>query len=104
MYEGYGPGGVGIFGGVCNRQHKPYFIPLYEQRLQSMVETLQRKALWRSYLIERNDSSKRQWRRIITTILDSGAEDAIEDDEETVVYTEPKQLATVRNKLQGRKD
>ena len=40
---------------------------------------------------------------LLLLILDSGAEDAIEDDEETVVYTEPKQLATVRNKLQDEK-
>jgi transcriptional/translational regulatory protein YebC/TACO1 len=35
----------------------------------------------------------------LLTILDSGADDAIEEDGETIVYTDPKQLAQVRDNL-----
>lgn len=33
-------------------------------------------------------------------VLDAGAEDATEEGEETVVYTDPKELAAVRQKLE----
>ncbi len=100
MYEGYGPGGVGILVECAtdNTNRTYTFVrTAFAKHGGNIAEKgsvaflFDRKGMIR---IKGNDED------LLLRILDAGAEDAIEDEEEMVVYTDPKQLATVRNKLQ----
>jgi len=100
MYEGYGPGGVAILVECAtdniNRTY-PEVRLAFTKHGGSMAEKgavafqFDRKGVIRV---------KGVGEELLLQILDAGADDAIEEDEETVVYTDPKELANVRKGLQ----
>jgi YebC/PmpR family DNA-binding regulatory protein len=100
MYEGYGPGGVAILV-ECATDNT--------NRTYTFVRTAFAK---HGGSIAEKGSVAFQFDRkgmirvtgtgedLLMQIIDAGAEDAVEEDDSMVVYTDPKQLATVRNSLQ----
>ncbi len=103
MYEGYGPGGVGILV-ECATDNTNRTYTFVRTAFAKHGGNIAEKGSV-AFLFDRKGMIrvKGSGEELLLLILDSGAEDAIEDDEEMVVYTEPKQLATVRNKLQDEK-
>lgn len=99
MYEGYGPGGVGIIVEVAtdnlNRTY-PEVKLAFSKHGGNMAEKgavafqFEHKGLIRVKGIGED---------LLLTILDCGAEDAVEEGDETLVYSEPKALASVRDAL-----
>jgi len=99
MYEGYGPGGVGILVEVAtdniNRTY-PEVRLAFSKHGGNIAEKgavafqFERKGIIRV---------KGTGEDLLMTILDSGADDAQEEGDETVVYTDPKELAQVRETL-----
>ena len=99
MYEGYGPGGVGVLVEVAtdnlNRTY-PEVKLAFSKHGGNMAEKgavafqFEHKGLIRVKGIGED---------LLLTILDCGAEDAVEEGDETLVYSEPKALASVRDAL-----
>lgn len=98
-YEGYGPGGVGIIVETAtdnkNRTYPEVRIALTKNGGTmadpgSVAFQFTRKGVIR-VAADGEDA--------LLTILDAGAEDAVEEDGEIVVYTDMKELATVRQAI-----
>lgn len=101
MYEGYGPGGVAILVECAtdNTNRTYTFVrTAFSKHGGSIAEKgavafqFDRKGMIRV---------KGSGEDMLLQILDAGAEDAIEDENEMIVYTDPKQLGAVRNNLQA---
>ncbi len=101
MYEGYGPGGIGVLVDCAtdntNRTYT-YVRTAFAKHGGNIAEKgsvafqFERKGVIRI---------KGSGEDLLLQVLDAGAEDAIEDDDNgMVVYTDQKQLASVRNQLQ----
>lgn len=100
MYEGYGPGGVAILVECAtdnlNRTY-PEVRLAFSKHGGNMAEKgavafqFDRKGVIRVKGVGED---------LLLQVLDAGAEDAVEEDGETVVYTNPKDLAKVRTALQ----
>lgn len=99
MYEGYGPGGVAVLVEVAtdnkNRTY-PEVRLAFSKTGGNMAEpgsvafNFARKGLIRV---------KGSGEDLLLQILDAGAEDAVEEEGETIVYTAPSDLAKVRTNL-----
>lgn len=102
-YEGMGPGGVGIIIETAT-DNKNRTFPEVRSTLTknggrvadagSVTFQFSRKGVIRVAAPSREDSED-----VLLTILDAGAEDAIEEDGEIVVYTGQKELAKVRQAI-----
>lgn len=103
MYEGYGPGGVAIIVEAASDN---------KNRISSEVRTAFSKKggnLAESGAVAFQFTRKGVIRvkfsgdpdEAILTVLDAGAEDAVEEDGELIVYTEMKQLHAVREALKN---
>lgn len=103
-YEGYGPGGIAVII-ECATDNKNRTYP--DVRLAfsknggnmaepgSVVFQFARKGVIRSTFTGDPDEA-------MLNVIDAGAEDAdVVDDNELVIYTDPKELAAVRNNLQA---
>lgn len=98
-YEGYGPAGAGIIIEVAT-DNKNRTLPEVKTALiknggriadaGSVMFQFTRKGIIR--VAETGEDA-------LLTVLDAGAEDAQEEDGETIVYTDQKDLMSVRNKL-----
>lgn len=98
-YEGYGPGGIGIIVETAtdnkNRTY-PEVRTAFTKNGGNMAEPgsvafqFTRKGVIRVVA---------QGEEALLTILDAGAEDAVEEDGEIIVYTDQKELAKVRSAL-----
>jgi YebC/PmpR family DNA-binding regulatory protein len=101
MYEGYGPGGVGILVECAtdntNRTH-PEVRSIFVKKGGNLAESgavvflFDRKGLIRV---------KATGDEAILKVLDAGVEDAVEEDGGITVYTDPKQLAKVRDTIKA---
>lgn len=100
MYEGYGPSGVGILVECAtdntNRTHT-YVRTAFAKHGGNIAE---KGSV--AFLFDRKGviRVKGIGEELLLQVLDAGAEDAVEAGDETIVYTDQKQLALVRNKLQ----
>jgi len=99
MFEGYGPGGVGIIVEAAsdNRNRTTTEVKTaFNKNGGNMAESgsvafqFQRKGVI---------TVKASGEVALLTVLDAGAEDATEDEGEIVVYTEMKQLGAVRDAI-----
>jgi YebC/PmpR family DNA-binding regulatory protein len=100
VYEGYGPGGVAILVECAtdniNRTY-PEVRLAFTKHGGNMAEKgavafqFDRKGVIRV---------KGTGEDLLLQVLDAGAEDAVEEEGETVVYTDPKELAKVRQAVQ----
>lgn len=99
MYEGYGPGGAAILV-ECATDNINRTYPAVRLAFSKHGGNIAEKGsvafqFSRKGLIIIKGTGEEQ----LLTILDSGAEDAVEEDGETTVYTDPQQLAAVRDNL-----
>jgi YebC/PmpR family DNA-binding regulatory protein len=99
MYEGYGPGGVGILVECAtdnlNRTY-PEVRHTFSKKGGNIAES---GAVAFQFSRKGSMRVKASGDDAILTILDAGAEDAVESDGELQVYTDPKELAKVRDAI-----
>lgn len=99
MYEGYGPGGVGILVECAtdnlNRTY-PEVRHAFSKKGGNIAEA---GAVAFQFARKGSIRVKATGDDAILTILDAGAEDAIESDGELQVYTDAKELAKVRDAI-----
>jgi YebC/PmpR family DNA-binding regulatory protein len=101
MYEGYGPGGIAVIV-ECATDNKNRTYPdvrlAFSKNGGNMAEPgavafqFSRKGMIRAAFTGDADEA-------MLAAIDAGAEDAEADGDELVIYTDPKQLATVRDAL-----
>ncbi len=101
MYEGYGPGGVAIMVECAtdnlNRTY-PDVRTAFSKHGGSMAE---KGAVAFQFDRRGQIRVKGSGDDLIMAALDAGASDVQEEGEESVIYTEPKELAKVRENLDG---
>lgn len=103
MYEGYGPGGTAILV-ECATDNINRTYPAVRLAFSKHGGNIAEKGAVafqfdRKGVIRVKGSGEEQ----LLDILESGAEDAVEDEGETIVYTNPRELAKVRASLQEKK-
>lgn len=101
MVEGYGPGGVGILV-ECATDNINRTLPEVRTAFTKHGGRSAEKGAV-AYQFERKGMVRVQGSGDDVTLkaIDAGAEDVVEDGGESLVYTEPKQLASVRDKLKA---
>lgn len=100
MYEGYGPGGVAILVECATDNiHRTY--PFVKTAFSKHGGNIAEKGAV-AYQFDRKGviRVKGTGEDLLLQVLDAGAEDANEEGEETIVYTNAKDLATVRKALE----
>ncbi|MCA9342921.1 YebC/PmpR family DNA-binding transcriptional regulator [Candidatus Saccharibacteria bacterium] len=99
MYEGYGPGGVAILV-ECATDNINRTYPFVKTAFAKHGGNIADKGSV-AYLFDRKGviTIKGEGEDLLLQVLDAGADDAIQDDGQTTVYTEPKELAKVRDQL-----
>jgi YebC/PmpR family DNA-binding regulatory protein len=99
MYEGYGPGGVAVLVECAtdNTNRTYTFVRTAFAKHGGSIADKGSVAFQfdRKGMIRVKGSGE----DLLLQVLDAGAEDATEDGDETIVFTEPKQLAAVRDQL-----
>lgn len=101
MYEGYGPGGAAILV-ECATDNINRTYPAVRLAFTKHGGNIAEKGavafqFARKGVITLKGTGEEQ----LLTILDLGAEDAVEEDGETIVYTDPKKLAEIRDSLKN---
>lgn len=101
MYEGYGPGGVAILV-ECATDNVNRTYPEVRLAFSKHGGNIAEKGAV-AFQFDRKGviRVKGTGEDLLLQILDAGADDAIEEGDETIVYTDPKELAKVRDSLQG---
>lgn len=101
MYEGYGPGGVAILV-ECATDNVNRTYPEVKLAFSKHGGNIAEKGAV-AFQFDRKGviRVKGTGEDVLLQVLDAGAEDAVEEDGETVVYTDPKELAKVRDALQA---
>lgn len=99
MYEGYGPGGAAILV-ECATDNINRTYPEVKLAFSKHGGNIAEKGAVafqfdRKGMIRITGSGE----DLLLQVLDAGAEDAVEEDGETIVYTDPKELAKVRDAL-----
>ncbi len=99
MYEGYGPGGVAILV-ECATDNINRTYPAVRTAFSKHGGNIAEKGAV-AFQFKRKGvvRVKGVGEEILLKVLDAGAEDALEEDGETICYTDPKELAKVRNNL-----
>lgn len=99
MYEGYGPGGTAILV-ECATDNINRTYPDVRLAFSKHGGNIAEKGSV-AFQFERKGmiTIKGSGEDLLLQVLDAGAEDAEEDDGEMTIYTEPKALAVVRDKL-----
>ncbi len=100
MYEGYGPGGVAVLV-ECATDNVNRTYPMVKLAFSKHGGSIGEKGSV-AYQFDRKGVIRvtGTGEDLLLQILDAGAEDAVEEGEETIVYTDPKALAKVRQALQ----
>lgn len=101
MYEGYGPGGVGILV-ECATDNTNRTYTFVRTAFAKHGGNIAEKGSV-AFLFDHKGiiTVKGNSEEVLLQVLDAGAEDALTDGQETVVYTDPKQLAAVRDNLKN---
>lgn len=99
MYEGYGPGGVAILV-ECATDNTNRTYTFVRTAFNKHGGSIAEKGSV-AYQFARKGviQVKGAGEETLLQVLDAGAEDAVEEGDEIIVYTDPKQLAAVRSKL-----
>lgn len=100
LYEGYGPAGVAVLV-ACATDNINRTYPMVKASFSKHGGSIAEKGAV-AYQFEHKGviRVKGQGEEDLLTVLDCGAEDAQEEENEIVVYTSPKSLAKVRDELQ----
>lgn len=103
MYEGYGPGGAAILVECAtdniNRTYPEVRLAFAKHGGNMAEKGAVAFQFSRKGVIRIKGTGEDQ----LLEILDSGVEDAVEEDGETIVYTDPKELTRVRGSLKEKK-
>ena len=99
MYEGYGPGGVGVLVECATDNINRTFPEVRNVFVKKGGNIAASGAV--AYQFNRKGliRVKATGDEAILTVLEAGAEDAIEENSELVIYTDPKELANVRSAI-----
>lgn len=100
MYEGYGPGGVGVLV-ECATDNTNRTYPEVKLAFSKSGGSIAEKGSVAFQFSRKGQIRiKGSGEDLLLSVLDAGAEDAIEQDGEMIVYTAPTDLAKVRTALQ----
>jgi len=99
MYEGYGPGGVAVLV-ECATDNINRTYPEVKLAFSKHGGSIAEKGAV-AFQFDRKGMIRvgGTGDELMLKALDAGAEDVVEDGEDTVIYTDPKQLAMVRDNL-----
>lgn len=98
-YEAYGPGGVGIIIEAATDNRNRTFPEIKNALAKNGAQIADAGSVAFQFTRKGVIVVGETGEDTLLTILDAGAEDANEEDGEIVVYTDQKELASVRNKL-----
>ncbi len=99
LYEGYGPGGVAVLV-ECATDNVNRTYPEVRLAFSKHGGNIAEKGAV-AFQFERKGviRAKGSGDDFMLAVLESGAEDVVEDGEESIIYTNPKELANVRDNL-----
>ena len=98
-YEGYGPGGVGIIIETATDNRNRTLPEVKTALVKNGGRIADAGSVAFQFTRKGVITVEGTGEELLLQVLDAGAEDAVEEDGETIVYTELKDLASVRNKL-----
>jgi YebC/PmpR family DNA-binding regulatory protein len=101
MYEGYGPGGVAILVDCATDNINRTYPEVKAAFTKHGGNIAEKGAVAYQFDHKGMIRVKGSGEDLLLQVLDAGAEDAVEEDDEIVVYTDPKELAKVRDNLQA---
>lgn len=99
MYEGYGPGGVAIIIECATDNINRTYPEVRNAFSKHGGNIAEKNAVAFQFSRKGTIVVKASGEEALLTVLDAGAEDAVEEEGEIIVYTSPNQLASVRDKL-----
>ena len=98
-YEGYGPGGVGIIIETATDNRNRTLPEVKTALVKNGGRIADAGSVTFQFTRRGVITVEGAGEELLLQVLDAGAEDAVEEDGEIIVYTELKDLASVRNKL-----
>ena len=98
-YEAYGPGGVGIIIETATDNRNRTFPEVKNAWPRTAARLLMRVVCWFQFSRKGVITIDASGEDALLLVLDAGAEDAVEEDGEMIVYTDQKELAKVRQAL-----
>lgn len=98
-YEGYGPGGVGIIIETATDNRNRTFPEVKTALVKNGGRIADAGSVAFQFTRKGVITVEGAGEELLLQILDAGAEDAVEEDGEIIVYTEQKELAAVRTAL-----
>ena len=98
-YEGYGPGGVGIIIETATDNRNRTLPEVKTALVKNGGRIADAGSVAFQFTRKGVITVEGTGEDLLLQVLDAGAEDAVEEDGEIIVYTELKDLANVRNKL-----
>ena len=98
-YEGYGPGGVGVIIETATDNRNRTLPEVKTALVKNGGRIADAGSVMFQFTRKGVITIEGSGEDLLLTVLDAGAEDAVEEDGEIIVYTELKDLASVRNKL-----
>ena len=98
-YEGYGPGGVGIIIETATDNRNRTLPEVKTALVKNGGRIADAGSVTFQFTRRGVITVEGTGEELLLQVLDAGAEDAVEEDGEIIVYTELKDLASVRNKL-----
>lgn len=98
-YEGYGPGGVGIIIETATDNRNRTFPEVKTALVKNGGRIADAGSVAFQFTRKGVITIEGAGEELLLQILDAGAEDAVEEDGEIIVYTEQKELAAVRTAL-----
>lgn len=99
MFEGYGPGGVGIIVEAASDNRNRISTDIKTAFSKNGGNMAESGSVAFQFVRKGVITVKATGEDALLTVLDAGAEDAVEEDGEIVVYTDMKQLGSVRDAL-----
>jgi len=98
-YEGYGPGGVGIIIETATDNRNRTLPEVKTALVKNGGRIADAGSVAFQFTRKGVITVEGTGEELLLQVLDAGAEDAVEEDGELIIYTELKDLASVRNKL-----
>ena len=98
-YEGYGPGGVGIIIETATDNRNRTLPEVKTALVKNGGRIADAGSVAFQFTRKGVITVEGTGEELLLQVLDAGAEDAVEEDGDIIVYTELKDLASVRNKL-----
>ena len=98
-YEGYGPGGVGIIIETATDNRNRTLPEVKTALVKNGGRIADAGSVAFQFTRKGVITVEGTGEELLLQVLDAGAEDAVEEDGEIIIYTELKDLASVRNKL-----